>query len=223
MTILVRSDSAGMRSLVTVHGLWMNGLAMELLRRGLEPHGFSVHTFRYPSVAEPLESNAERLARFAEAVPGDSLHFVGHSLGGVLVRAMLERHAPSRPGRVVCLGSPLAGCGTATRVGRLPGGYRLLGRSICDLVARGGFDAWQAPLPLGSIAGNVPLGFGRLFGRFGEPNDGTVAVAETRLPGAADHIVLPVTHFALLWSRIVLRQILAFLAHGRFDHGTAAG
>jgi len=95
----------------------------------------------------------------------------------------------------------------------------LIGRSLADLLARGGFDAWRARSEVGIIAGRVPIGFGRLFGRFGEPNDGTVAIAETRLADAHDHIVLPVAHMALLWSSEVARQVDSFLRQGKFERG----
>jgi pimeloyl-ACP methyl ester carboxylesterase len=217
------SGAAGSRGartpVVVVHGVWMRGASMRVLRRRLEAGGFDVHTFSYPSVTANLAANASRLAAFLDAVTGETVHVVAHSLGGVLVRAMLETGAPQRLGRVVCLGTPFTGSRTAARVARLPGGARLIGRSLADLLARGGFDAWRARSEVGIIAGRVPIGFGRLFGRFGEPNDGTVAIAETRLADAHDHIVLPVAHMALLWSPEVARQVDSFLRQGKFERG----
>ena len=211
------SGSGARSSVVVVHGVWMRGTSMRVLGRRLATGGFDVHAFGYPSVRDDLAANAKRLAAFIDAVPGDTVHVVGHSLGGVLVRAMLETPASARLGRIVCLGSPFTGSRTAARVARLPGGARLIGRSLGDLLARGGFDAWRAPNEVGIIAGGVPYGFGRLFGSFGEPSDGTVAIAETRLADAHDHIVLPVAHMALLWSPEVARQVEHFLRHGRFE------
>jgi hypothetical protein len=92
----------------------------------------------------------------------------------------------------------------------------VIGRSLRDLLALGGFKSTVAGREIGIIAGNVPVGMGRLFGSFPGPNDGMVAVEETRLDGAADHIVLPVAHTALLWSSEVARQTVWFLEHGRF-------
>ena len=163
-----------------------------------------------------LATNAAALAQFIERVPGDTVHLVGHSLGGVLACAMLETCMPKRIERIVCLGSPLKGSRTAARLLRLPGGKRLIGRCLGDVQARGGFTAWPAGVDVGSIAGRIPLGVGRLLGPFPEPNDGTVAVAETQIAGLADHIVLPVSHVALLWSSAVAAQTEHFLLHGRF-------
>jgi pimeloyl-ACP methyl ester carboxylesterase len=202
---------------VVVHGLWMRGGALKILRRRLATRGFDVHVFSYHSVAEDLATNAARLATFIESVPSHRVNVVAHSLGGIVVRAMLERGAPARLGRVVCLGTPFGGSRAAERISRFPGGARLIGRSLADLLARGGFDDWQAPHEIGIIAGRVPFGVGRLFGGFDEPSDGTVAVAETRLAGAHDHIVLRVAHMSLLWSSEVARQVEHFLLTGRFD------
>jgi pimeloyl-ACP methyl ester carboxylesterase len=215
-----RDDAAPRRTrtpVVVVHGVWMRGTSMRVLARRLEASGFDVHVFSYPSVRADLGANAASLAAFIEAVPGETVHVVGHSLGGVLVRAMLDDAVPARLGRVVCLGSPFTGSRTAAQVARLPGGARLIGRSLGDLLARGGFDTWRARIEVGIIAGGVPFGFGRLFGRFGEPNDGTVAIAETQLADAHDHIVLPVAHMALLWSPEVARQVQHFLQSGKFS------
>lgn len=206
-----------MISVVTVHGLWMRGASMAVLRRRVEPHGFHFHDFGYPSVTGSLNVNAAALAEFVDAVPGDTVHVVGHSLGGVLTCAMLERRLPARLGRVVCLGSPLKGSRTARKLARLPGGRRLVGACLADVHARGGFAAWPAGVEVGSIAGRIPLGVGRLLGPFREPNDGTVAVAETQIDGLTDHVVLPVSHVALLWSAAVAAQTEHFLLHGRFE------
>jgi pimeloyl-ACP methyl ester carboxylesterase len=205
-------------SVVTVHGLWMRGVSMAMLRRRLEPHGFAVHHFGYRSVTEPLTAGVAALAAYVDAVPGETVHLVGHSLGGVLICAMLEAHLPARLGRVVCLGSPLRGSRTAQRLARWPGGRSLIGRCLEDVHARGGFSAWRAGVEAGSIAGRIPLGVGRLLGPFEEPNDGTVAVAETIVAGLKDHLVLPVSHVALLWSARVAEQAEHFLEHGRFRH-----
>ena len=201
----------------------MRGTAMAALRRRLEPRGFHVEHFSYASVSGSLSASAAALADFTDSVPGDTVHLVGHSLGGALICAMLERRLPARVGRVVCLGSPLKGSRTAARLARWPGGSRLVGRCLADVNAFGGFAACRAGIEVGSIAGRIPLGVGRLLGPFPEPNDGTVAVAETVIGGLTDHVVLPVSHVALLWSAQVASQVQHFLAHGRFHRGAVAG
>ena len=76
---------------------------------------------------------------------------------------------------------------------------------------------------IGVIAGNRPIGVGRILTDMPGPNDGMVTVSETRWPGARDHIVLPVTHMQMLWSRACLIQTLHFLDTGRFLRGGVRG
>ena len=217
-----RAPDRAREAVVVVHGLWMIGSVMGILRRRLEPRGFDVATFGYASIREGLESNAARLGEFIARVPGDIVHLLGHSLGCVVIRALLESRSLARPGRIVCLGPPFAGSVTAERVSGLPGGSHLIGLSMRDLLARGGFTTAPPGREIGIIAGRIGIGLGRLFGRFDGPNDGMVTVAETRLAGAADHIVLPVAHTSLLWSREVARQSEHFLRVGRFERATSA-
>jgi hypothetical protein len=205
-------------SVVTVHGLWMRrGPAMDAFRRRLEPHGLRVSNFKYHSITASLEANTNALEAYVDSVPGDTVHLIGHSLGAVLICALLERKLPARLGRIVCLGPPFRGSRTAARVLRWPGGKRLIGMSLGDVNARGGFTTFPAGVEVGCIAGSLPFGVGHLVGRFPEPNDGTVAIAETQIEGLRDHIVVPVSHVALLWSGTVAAQTEHFLLHGRFQ------
>lgn len=206
-------------TVVVVHGLWMPGADTLLLKRRIEVAGFAARRFSYRSIAHGLGASAARLAEWLADVPGDAVHFVGHSLGGVLVLEMLARHGFARAGRVVCLGSPLAGSRAAEALLRWPGGGHVVGRCMQDLLTSGGVRGLSGGCEVGVIAGDLPIGLGRVLCTFAGPNDGTVAVDETRIAGAADHIVLPVSHFAMLWSGAVSRQIVRFLRTGRFEHG----
>jgi pimeloyl-ACP methyl ester carboxylesterase len=214
------SAGTGSVSTVVVHGLWMPGPDTWLLRRRLNAEGLNSSLFRYPSVRRGLYENAEALARYVERVPGDTVHLVGHSLGGVLIVAMLQRFGCARPGRAVCLGSPLNGTAAGRALARWPGGRPIVGRSIGEL---GGLPAWNGARPLGIVAGRIPIGFGALITRLPKPHDGVVAVEETRLAGAADHIVVDASHVALLWSNAAWHAVLTFLEHGRFADEPAAG
>jgi pimeloyl-ACP methyl ester carboxylesterase len=207
-----------MTPVVVVHGLWMPGAETWLLRRRLRKAGFEPFAFRYPTVSEDLTRGAARLESFLASVPGGTRHLLGHSLGGLVILEMLKRHAPPGVGRLVLLGSPLCGSAAARNLLRYPGGRRLLGRAMAQCLADGGVRRWAGPQPLGVIAGSRPVGLGRLLGPLALPHDGTVAVAETRIEGAADHLVLPVTHLSMLWSAAVADQAVQFLREGRFAH-----
>jgi pimeloyl-ACP methyl ester carboxylesterase len=205
-----------MESVIVVHGLWMPGWETVLLRRRLRAAGFAPLLFCFATVGEGLQTNAERLRQFATRAPGETVHFVGYSLGGVVTVRMLETWSFERPGRVVCLGSPLNGSRSAHALARWPGGTRALGKSVLELNAVGGLPPWSSERELGIIAGRLAVGLGRMLGALVPPNDGTVAVDETELAGAKDHIVLPVSHTALLFSPGVAAQACHFLRHGRF-------
>lgn len=206
---------------ILLHGLWMRGFALSMLHRRLMEAGFRVHRFDYLSVAATQQRILDRLrARMAElAGQSDTVHLVGHSLGGLLaLRACLDGTPP--PGRIVCLGSPLKGSAAARGFaawGR--GGEVLLGHNR-ELLEQG-FERWDGTREVGVIAGRLPLGLGAVLGHFAGEHDGTVAVAETRLPGLTDHCVVEVSHTGLLFSPEVARRVAEFLCHGRFP-GAAA-
>jgi pimeloyl-ACP methyl ester carboxylesterase len=145
------------------------------------------------------------------------LHLVGHSLGGVIIVKLFELAPVLPPGRIVLLGSPLLGCRAANNLARLPLGRRALGLSIHEEVLHVRERKWRVERPLGILAGESAFGLGRLLGPLGGPSDGTVLIAETRLPGASEHRVLRVSHSGLVFSAAVARQTAAFLRTGRFE------
>jgi len=209
-------------SVVLVHGIWMPGAIMSMLRYRLESHGFTGRLFDYHAVNVDLDDNAERLASVIreEAERGGTVHVVGHSLGGVLAVRTHTLHPEAPPGRIVCLGSPLCGSRAAASLGRWSFGQRMLGRTITTGVVIEAADCWgvevAARREVGVIAGTRPIGLGRVIAAFEEENDGAVAVSETRLPGA-EHLIMPVTHTGLVWSRTVADEVAAFLRSGHFN------
>jgi pimeloyl-ACP methyl ester carboxylesterase len=203
-------------AVIVAHGLWMPGIETVVLRQRLRSAGFRPSLFRFASMRGTLPQNAERLGRFAGEVEADRLHFVGYSLGGIVTLTLLAETPLPRLGRIVCLGSPLVGCSTANRLARVGVGRRILGRSLVEHDRRGGIARWEGAAELGVIAGNRSIGAGRLVGALTGPNDGTVAVDETRIPGTTDHVILPVTHTQMIFDAGVARQTIHFLRHGRF-------
>ncbi|AXK71013.1 alpha/beta fold hydrolase [Lysobacter sp. TY2-98] len=196
-----------------VHGLWMRPASMAMLARRLAHQGFDVDFIGYASTRDSPAHAVERLATAAAKSP---CHVVGHSLGGLVTLTALEAEPELPVERVVCLGSPLCGSAAATGMARLPGLRRWLGHSHGLL--RDGCRPWRGRAAVGSIAGTLPLGLGRVVGRLRGPNDGTVAVSETRLEGLADHLVVRATHSGLVLSPTAARQTAAFLRDGHFEH-----
>lgn len=204
-------------TVVLVHGLWMTGLESGLLRNRLrDDYGFLTRQYSYHTVQVGLADNVRQLAEFLADVPGRTLHLVGHSLGGLLALHTLERHPDRRPGRIVCLGSPLRGSLAARAMAALPFGEEILGATIREAVLNGGMKEWRGAREVGVIAGTLATGIGVMLENLPKPNDGTVAVEETRLPGIKDHLELPVSHTGLLVSEVVASQTAFFLRHGEF-------
>lgn len=203
-------------AVVLVHGLWLGGFSLVPLARRLARCGLAPYRYAFPTRRLDLRENAERLDVFARRVPEPVVHFVGHSLGGIVIRALFHYCGFERPGRVVTLGAPHGGSAAAARFARTALGRRWLGRSIAALLA-GEARAYRAiPREVGVIAGSVPLGLGRLFVRHDTVNDGVVSAAEAALPGAADTVTLATSHSGMLVSRAVALQTCAFLRDGRF-------
>lgn len=208
-------------TVVCVHGIWGKGVEMSLIRRRLEKdHGYRVLLFSYPSVRGTLDDNAVKLSEFIRAQDLVNTHLVGHSLGGVIALRMLAAYPDTVPGRVVCIGSPLTGSRPAAILAQKDWARPIIGQSLPAGVVREPAAGWAtqvcASREVGIIAGTVPVGFGRLVTKFDGENDGSVAVEETRLDGAKDHICLKVSHKSMLVSRDVVEQTAAFLKRGEF-------
>jgi pimeloyl-ACP methyl ester carboxylesterase len=202
---------------VLVHGLWMRGPEMALLRWRLRRCGFTTSQFSYSSLRCGLAEAAARLGRHIQAQDAGVIHLVGHSLGGLVIRRLLldfPQHQQLRPGRVVTLGTPHQGSYVAARISQLAAGEWLLGKSAQSLTDS--LPPWGGSRELGVIAGSLALGVGQVVPGLVQPNDGTVSVAEACLPGATDQRVLPVSHMGLLVSADVARQVCAFLKNGHF-------
>lgn len=204
-------------SVVFVHGLWLTGVESTLLRQRLAADlHCDTHNFHYPSVTATMTEISASLGAFVRALEAETVHFVGHSLGGVVVVRFLETQSDVPPGRVVLLAAPLKGSRVAQRIARWPIGAAILGRTIEAEVLNPRARRWDGRRELGIVAGDLSLGMGRLFGPLDEPNDGTICVSETELPGATDRIVVPVSHTGMLFSSEVVRQTASFLRHARF-------
>jgi pimeloyl-ACP methyl ester carboxylesterase len=216
-----RPPASSHATVVFVHGALVRGYEMALMRRRFRSLGYHVRQFRYASMLRGLDDNARRLKAFLTATPGDTLHVVGHSMGGVLIRRVFEHEPDPRPGRLVAIGSPLVNCWIGHRVHGLhaPFGRWMVGRTVAEYIARAPGDAWLGARDFGVLAGTYPVGIGRLFQPPPNPSDGVILVEETRLPGITDHVAYRLNHFALLVSRHCCAQVARFLATGCFAHG----
>jgi pimeloyl-ACP methyl ester carboxylesterase len=205
---------------IVIHGLWLNGLESFFLRERLRAAGFAPEPFRYHSMQVSLTAAADALAQRLRAFEG-TVHVVAHSLGGLITCEAFDRHTDLPPGRVVLLGSPVRGARAAREVAARWYGATMLGPLATAELARERDCTWQSPRELGIIAGSRAVGLGRVFADLPLPNDGTVCVDETRLPGAAAHRVLDVSHTGMLMSSAVAAATIQFLASGSFEGANA--
>jgi pimeloyl-ACP methyl ester carboxylesterase len=203
-----------MTHVIVIHGLWMTGIEASVLRGRLADYGFAVEQYHYRSVTADVESVVRELHARILAVPGPA-HLVGHSLGGLVALRLAERLPDLELGNVVLLGSPVNGSQAARALASWPMGQWMLGSLPYQELLEGG-RRWTRGTPLGVIAGTHSVGLGRFVGRLREPNDGTVAVAETRLDGATEHLELPVSHMGMLLSEDVASLVANFLRLGTF-------
>jgi pimeloyl-ACP methyl ester carboxylesterase len=213
--------TAESESIVLVHGLWMHGAVFFRQKTLLARRGFAVRTFSYPSVRRGLSANVDALDRFIGTLDAERIHLVGHSLGGLLLLCLLSQHREPRIGRAVLMGPPCCGSHSAKVLMQLPGMSAIVGHSVRDWLALSA-PRTAANIEIGVISGDRGIGLGRLLPGLPKPNDGIVAVEETRLAQATDAITLHVGHSEMLFSTRCADQITAFLRSGRFLHPLAA-
>jgi pimeloyl-ACP methyl ester carboxylesterase len=216
--------AAGSESVVLLHGLGRTAAAMDPLAEQLRAAGFETHNLDYPSTdhtpAELVAWLDDALTSCCEHTQG-ALHFVTHSLGGILVRAQLEAKRPAQLGRVVLIAPPNHGseivdslAGNALFEAALGPTGSALGTGPDSFPNRIGPPDYE----VGVIAGSEsisPVGAVLLP----DQNDGTVSVESTRLEGAADFILVQANHSFIMQDAEVAEQVIHFLRNGHFDHG----
>lgn len=209
--------------MILVHGLWTPAAVFMPHGHWLQRYGYRTLRFGYSSLRATLSQNMQQLKHFVATTRATDIHLVGHSLGGLVILDLLRQTPDPRLRRAVLLGTPCMDSYCARRLTRIAGMSALLGRSIGEWLSRppDAIDAPGAPgfaIAVGVLAGTRSVGLGRVVPGLARPNDGVVALAETRLPGAADSIALSVAHSEMLVSKRCAAQVAAFLETGRFLH-----
>jgi pimeloyl-ACP methyl ester carboxylesterase len=168
-----------------------------------------------------MAENARCLDAWISRLGESRVHFVAHSLGGLLVRRLFQDFPDQPPGRIVTLGSPHHGSSYARHLARHGFWRRLFGRSLSPGgLPDAGLPPWQGRRDFGVIAGNRNVGTGVMMGDLaGKDGDGVVALDETHLAGETDYVQVAAVHTGLLFNRQAAAQVCHFLQTGHFRHG----
>ncbi|MBM7036757.1 alpha/beta fold hydrolase [Vibrio ulleungensis] len=209
---------------VLAHGLGRSDTAMWLFKRRLEDEGFAVCTLDYSSIGETVASVLEVTTKQIDQCVSDAptVHFVGHSLGGLVSRSYLQHHPEltnsSRLGHVVLMGTPNQGSEIADHY---DGSWVMeFGGEISQALVTGenslGNQLELIDSNIGIIAGTKSMILTN--DAFSGPNDGLVSVESTKLINMKDFIEIEVGHSNMRYNKEVAEQTVHFLKHGRFNH-----
>jgi triacylglycerol lipase len=219
----------GSEGVVLLHGLCRSKASMYRMEHALTKAGFVVENVGYDSRSHAIDKTSDVVIRRAlessRLRDCTKIHFVTHSLGGVLVRSYFDRHASDRLGRVVMLAPPNRGSEVVDRIGswRLfrvingPAGSEL-GTTDSSALARLGPVTFEC----GVIAGDRSINWINTAMIAGN-DDGKVSVERTKVKGMSEHVVVHVTHPFIMKKPEVIELTTRFLANGTFKKGRADG
>lgn len=215
---------------ILLHGLAKSDGSMKKLEQAVAGAGFHPVNVDYPSTDYPIEklagpAIAPALDRCVESAAEDhQVHFVTHSMGGILVRQYLSQVRLDNLGRVVMLGPPNQGSEVVDKLGSFPGFHFMFGDAGLQL----GTGNMSVPNRLGAADFDVGIIAGTssinpiLSTLLPSKDDGKVSVARTRLAGMNDHLEMPVTHVFMMKNQAVIDQVIHYLRHGQFQREAPA-
>jgi pimeloyl-ACP methyl ester carboxylesterase len=207
-------------NVILLHGLARTESSMAVLERALEQEGYCVTNVGYNSREGDIETLALQAIEPALTACPDTarIHFVTHSLGGILVRQYLAHHEIENMGRVVMLGPPNKGSEVVDILREVPGFHFINGDAGLQLgtgEASVPNQLGPANFDLGIIAGTHTVNL-ILSEMIPGPDDGKVSVENTRLEGMNDHLEMEVTHTFMMRNDAVIEQVIHYLEYGRF-------
>jgi triacylglycerol lipase len=199
-----------METVIILHGLSRTMTSMRRLSNHVEEGGFDPVLIDYPSGRTTIENLAEGI--YAQLPSEGKLHFVGHSLGGILSVRVAKMVPATRRGRIVQIGAPNFGSEVAERAAIFG---KLIGPALAQLVPHSGEDT--DGLDIGAIAGTAAIpAYGLITGIAGE-HDGKVSISSAWGNAPKDkRISFPVAHSIMMQDRRVMNATLRFLKTGTF-------
>lgn len=208
------------QTVILLHGLRKSAAHMRPLAQHLEAQGYDVYNIDYPSNEHDLTTLIRMLTAriLALTTTSQTVHFVGFSMGALIIRGILHTYRPKSLGRVVQIGPPNQGSQLSDRLKNLwlyrkwfgPAGQELQTNQSSIQHLFGPID-----YELGVIAGKQTYDLSVAWA-FNSPNDGRVAIEHTKVDGMKDHIVMPGHHIYFPKKKNVINQVCYFLKHGCF-------
>lgn len=208
---------------VLLHGMGRSAWSMKRLEWAFRKQGYVVTNFDYPSKKLPIEKltgeHLHPLLTELQRVQPARIHFVTHSLGGILLRHYLASHTITNLGHVVMIAPPNQGSELADHLQRFWLARKIVGPCLSQL----GTNPESVPRQLGAVQFSLgviagmrtlnPLFSALISGR----DDGKVSVASTRVAGMSDHLEVASSHTWLMWRKSIIEQTLQFIRCGQFQ------
>lgn len=213
-----QATPAGRHLVMLVHGMGRSTYLFHDMQSALRAAGYDAVAISYPSLMRDIAGHADQIeALLDEARDVEQVSFVSHSLGGLVVREVLGRHAPWRErltlGRIVMLAPPNQGSVLAEALATLPPYHWIGGPSAVEIAAGGPFAGLPEEVEVAVIAGGTGgWGFNPLLPG---DDDGVVTVAETELEGVRESLLVPALHTVIAAAPETIAATLSFLKHGR--------
>jgi len=220
LTLLVSTQLMANECAILLHGLARSDSSMKTMAVELTNAGYTAINYDYPSTQYSVEKLADDAISEALSLCPDqaTVHFVTHSMGGILVRQYLSTQTIENLGRVVMLGPPNKGSEVVDTLHDMPG-YELLngpaGHQLGTDIESIPNKLGPADFELGIIAGTRSINL-ILSTMLPSTDDGKVTVENTKLDGMKEHIALPVTHPFMMKNKDVIEQVIHFLKSGTF-------